>query len=38
MIRRVFLMTETEVSDTNQCANMAPEFIKRLLPGATGGN
>jgi len=32
-IRRIFLMTPREVSDANQYANMAPEFIKRILPG-----
>lgn len=32
-IKRVFVMTPTEVSDSNQYPNMAPEFIKRLLPG-----
>ena len=37
-IKRMFIMTESEVADANQYANMAPEFIKRLLPGATGGN
>ena len=37
-IKQVFVMTESEVTDANQYANMAPEFIKRLLPGATGGN
>jgi len=31
-IKQVFVMTETEVADANQYANMAPEFIKRLLP------
>jgi hypothetical protein len=36
-IKQVFVMTESEVADANQYANMAPEFIKRLLPGATGG-
>jgi hypothetical protein len=37
-IKCVIIMTPREVSDANQYANMAPEFIKRLLPGATGGN
>ena len=37
-IKQVFVMTESEVADAKQYANMAPEFIKRLLPGATGGN
>ena len=32
-IKRVFVMTPTEVADANQYANMAPEFIKRILPG-----
>jgi hypothetical protein len=32
-IKQVFIMTSTEVKDANQYANMAPEFIKRLLPG-----
>jgi len=32
-IKRVFIMTEPEVADANQYPNMAPEFIKRLLPG-----
>ena len=32
-IKQVFIMTESEVADANQYANMAPEFIKRLLPG-----
>jgi hypothetical protein len=32
-IKQIFVMTETEVADANQYANMAPEFIKRLLPG-----
>lgn len=32
-IKRVFIMTESEVADANQYPNMAPEFIKRLLPG-----
>lgn len=31
-INRVFIMTESEVTDANQYPNMAPEFIKRLLP------
>lgn len=31
--KRVFIMTPVEVADANQYANMAPEFIKRLLPG-----
>ena len=31
-INRVFIMTESEVTDSNQYPNMAPEFIKRLLP------
>lgn len=31
-INRVFIMTESEVADANQYPNMAPEFIKRLLP------
>jgi dsDNA-binding SOS-regulon protein len=30
--KRVFIMTESEVADANQYPNMAPEFIKRLLP------
>ena len=29
-IKRVFVMTESEVADANQYANMAPEFIKRF--------
>ena len=32
-IKQIFVMTESEVADANQYANMAPEFIKRLLPG-----
>ena len=32
-IKRVFVMTPTEVADANQYPNMAPEFIKRILPG-----
>jgi hypothetical protein len=32
-IKQIFVMTETEVADANQYPNMAPEFIKRLLPG-----
>jgi hypothetical protein len=32
-IKQVFVMTESEVADANQYANMAPEFIKRILPG-----
>ena len=32
-IKRVFIMTPIEVADANQYPNMAPEFIKRLLPG-----
>jgi hypothetical protein len=32
-IKQVFVMTESEVADANQHANMAPEFIKRILPG-----
>ena len=31
-IKRVFVMTPTEVADANQYPNMAPEFIKRVLP------
>lgn len=31
--KRVFIMTPIEVADANQYANMAPEFIKRILPG-----
>ena len=32
-IKQVFVMTRLEVADANQYPNMAPEFIKRLLPG-----
>ena len=32
-IKQIFVMTESEVADANQYPNMAPEFIKRLLPG-----
>ena len=32
-IKQVFVMTRSEVADANQYPNMAPEFIKRLLPG-----
>ena len=32
-IKEVFVMTRSEVADANQYPNMAPEFIKRLLPG-----
>jgi hypothetical protein len=32
-IKQIFIMTESEVADANQYPNMAPEFIKRLLPG-----
>lgn len=32
-IKQVFIMTRSEVADANQYANMAPEFIKRILPG-----
>lgn len=31
-IKQVFVMTPTEIDDANQYANMAPIFIKRLLP------
>ena len=32
-IKQIFVMTESEVADANNYPNMAPEFIKRLLPG-----
>ena len=32
-IKHIFIMTPIEVADANKYANMAPEFIKRLLPG-----
>ena len=32
-IKQILIMTESEVADANQYPNMAPEFIKRLLPG-----
>jgi len=32
-IKQVFVMTRSEVTDANNYPNMAPEFIKRLLPG-----
>jgi hypothetical protein len=32
-IKQIFIMTRSEVADANQYPNMAPEFIKRLLPG-----
>ena len=32
-IKQIFIMTRAEVSDAKQYPNMAPEFIKRLLPG-----
>jgi hypothetical protein len=32
-IKQIFVMTRSEVADANQYPNMAPEFIKRLLPG-----
>jgi hypothetical protein len=36
-IKQIFVMTESEVADANQYPNMAPEFIKRLLPGDNSG-
>ena len=32
-IKHIFIMNPIEVADANKYANMAPEFIKRLLPG-----
>jgi hypothetical protein len=32
-IKYIFIMTLIEVADANQYPNMAPEFIKRILPG-----
>jgi hypothetical protein len=36
-IKQIFVMTRSEVADANQYPNMAPEFIKRLLPGDNSG-
>jgi hypothetical protein len=36
-IKQIFIMTRSEVADANKYANMAPEFIKRLLPGDNSG-